>query len=141
MDNDEDKKGLKRWLAPAIFGAILLALAAGIWWVSQQVGGTRRSAPAIQTITLQPPPPPPPPPKPPEPKPEPDKTIDQPKPVDQPQDAPRQLTIAGPAQAGGDAFGLQAGTGGGGTVLGSPTGLATPGGSFGDASYRRYMSS
>jgi protein TonB len=143
MEDEDDNRGLGRFAAPAIIIIVLVMMGVGLWWlISGQTTGTRRAAAPIQTVTLTPPPPPPPPPKPPEPKvQEPDKTIDEPKPQDAPQEAPKQLTIAGPAQAGTDSFGIAAGSGGGGVVLGSPGGLgATPGGSFGEAAYRRYMS-
>jgi len=143
MEDEYDNNGPRRLIAPAVIVGVILLIALGVWWlINGQTTGTRRAAPPIQTITLQPPPPPPPPPKPPEPRPpEPDKSIEEPKPQDTPQEAPKQLTIAGPAQAGSDNFGIQAGSGGGGVVLGSPQGLgATAGGSFGDAAYRRYMS-
>ncbi len=67
-----------------------------------------------------------------------------PKPADQPKpdNQPKQLTIAGPAQAGGDAFGVGAGKGGGSAVIGG-TGEGGPGrgGGFEEASYARFLSS
>jgi TonB family protein len=138
-----DEVDLWTRLRPVAFAAVVLAIVAGIWWASQQMVGTRKSAPPIPTITLAPPPPPPPPPKPLEQKqPEPDKIIEAPRPVDQPQQAAPPLTINGPAQAGGDSFGLQAGSGGGMALGGTPGGLGnTPGGAFAEGAYQRQMSS
>ncbi|HEX4080440.1 MAG TPA: energy transducer TonB [Rhizomicrobium sp.] len=118
----------------AIPGAILLLVAGTILYFLHDTAGIRREAPPLPTLiaTLPPPPPPPPPPKQ---QPEPEKKIEEQKPVEQPKmvnSAPKAITEAGPAQAGTDAFGIQAGSGGG--EVGS-------GGGFGDANYTRYLGS
>lgn len=64
------------------------------------------------------------------------KTADQPKADNQ----PKQLTIAGPAQAGGDAFGIKSGAGGGSSVVGG-AGDGGGGGGFEEAAYGRFLSS
>jgi protein TonB len=127
----------RRNLVPAVIACVLLAPAYGIWQLASEKGSVRREAPRLMTIMPLPPPPPPPP-KPPEPKvqeqveeietpvPEPD--------TPQPTDPPQAVTINSDAQAGGDAFGLAAGSGRG--MLGSG---ATAGG-FGSASYERHLS-
>jgi TonB family protein len=70
--------------------------------------------------------------------------MEAPKPEDQPKpdNQPKQLTIAGPAQAGGDSFGVGAGKGGGSAVIGG-TGDGGPatGGAFAEAAYARFLSS
>ena len=139
------RKGSK---APIYVGVGLAVAAAGIWLFSQQIAVLNRpSAPPAPAVNLlpPPPPPPPPPPEPKEPPPPPDKQMDAPKPDDQPktQSQPQQLTINGPAQAGGDAFGIGAGKGGGSSVLGGPGegGPVGNGGGFAEAAYRRFMAS
>ena len=70
--------------------------------------------------------------------------MEPPKPQDQPKadNQPKQLTIAGPAQAGGDAFGIKAGAGGGSSLIGgSGEGGGGGGGGFAEASYARFLSS
>lgn len=132
-----------------IAGVVVVLLAGGLWWMSQNIAGITRGNQPEPTVNLLPPPPPAPPPPPPKPEtpPPPDKTIEPPKPADQPKaaDQPKQLTIAGPAQAGGDSFGIKAGSGGGSTVIGGPGegggAAAGGGGGFADASYGRYLSS
>jgi TonB family protein len=53
---------------------------------------------------------------------------------------PQQLTVNGPPQAGGDAFGLAAGKGGGQAVVGGdgPGGAGGGGGAFAESAYYRY---
>jgi TonB family protein len=51
------------------------------------------------------------------------------------------MQINGPAQAGGDAFGLQAGSGGGMTIGGTGTGGGGGDNGFAEAAYRRYLGS
>jgi TonB family protein len=118
----------------AIPGAILLVIAGVVLYFLHDTAGIRREAPPLPTLvaTLPPPPPPPPPPKQ---QPEPQKTEEQPKQVNQPKEtnsAPKAITEAGPAQAGSDAFGIQAGSGDGN--VGS-------GGGFEDGNYTRYLGS
>ncbi len=139
-DTGEDR-GWRRFIAPLVFGLVLAGLAFGVWRLSQNDAGARKEAPKVDIVSLTPPPPPPPPPPPKEqpPEPTPDKVVEAPTPTPTPQ-APQQLTIAGPPQAGGDAFGLQAGSGQGMVGAG---GSATggPGGSpFATGSYGRYLS-
>jgi len=121
-----------RLKAIAIPGAILLAIAGVVLYFLHDTAGIRREAPPLPTLvaTLPPPPPPPPPPKQ---QPEVEKKIEEPKPVEQPKmanSAPKAITEAGPAQAGSDAFGIQAGSGDGN--VGS-------GGGFADANYTQYL--
>jgi hypothetical protein len=138
---DEEKEGPGRFLKPLLLVAVFLALAAAIWWFAHQQTGIRRSAPQIQTITMVPPPPPPPPPPKTPPPPE-QKVEETPRPEETPKtpSPPQQVTINGPAQAGSDAFGVQAGSGGG--MIGSG-GASTPGtdtSGLSEATYRRYLS-
>jgi protein TonB len=118
----------------AIPGGILLVIAGVVLYFLHDTAGIRREAPPLPTLvaTLPPPPPPPPPPKQ---QPEPQKMEEQPKQVSQPKEtnsAPKAITEAGPAQAGSDAFGIQAGSGDGN--VGS-------GGGFADGNYTRYLGS
>jgi TonB family protein len=118
--------------ALAIPGVILLVIAGAVLYFLHDTAGIRREAPPLPTlIATLPPPPPPPPPKQ---QPEPEKKVEeQQKPVEQPKAAdnsPRPVTINGPAQAGGDAFNVGAGSGGG--DVGSGSGI-------GEASYTRYL--
>jgi hypothetical protein len=122
-----------RWRSLAIPVAILAIVVGAIFYFLHDTAGVRREAPPLPVLTMLPPPPPPPP-KPPEPEKkieEAQKPIDQPK-QQQPVDAPRPITINGPAQAGTDAFNVGAGSGGG--SMGS-------GGGFGEANYGRYLGS
>jgi TonB family protein len=145
MTADKKRNSPKRPPAGVVVGVLVAVFAVGIWWLSQNIAGVTRGEPPVPTVNLLPPPPPapPPPPPPPEKPPEPDKSIEPPKPSDQPKaDEPKQLTIAGPAQAGGDSFGIKAGSGGGSTVIGGATegGPAQSGGNgFAEASYSRYL--
>jgi TonB family protein len=123
-----------RWRSFAIPGAILAVVVGAIFYFLHDTAGIRREAPPLPILSMVPPPPPPPPPKPPEPEKkieETQKPIDQPK-QQQPVDAPRPMTINGPAQAGTDAFGVGAGNGGGSVGSGS---------GFGDTNYSRYLGS
>ncbi|WP_165190145.1 TonB family protein [Caulobacter soli] len=126
---------------------VLAALAVGVWRLANDTGGvSRKVAPPPMVALAPPPPPPPPPPKEQPPEPVKDQT---PSPTPDPQpeapaksDAPKQLTINGPAQAGADAFGVAAGKGGGVSVGGDPNGSDTGGdGGFAEASYQRYLRS
>jgi len=112
-------------------GAILLTVAGVVFYFLHDTAGIRREAPPLPTlIATLPPPPPPPPPKQQAPE---KKVVEQQKTVEQPKqadNAPKPVTINGPAQAGNDAFNVGAGSGGG--DIGS-------GGAFGEASYTRYL--
>lgn len=130
----EEERGswAARLRAVAVPGAILLTIAGVVLYFMHDTAGIRREAPPLPTlIATLPPPPPPPPPKQ---QPEPEKKIEeQQKPIEQPKaidNAPKPVTINGPAQAGSDAFNVGAGSGGG--DVGSGSGL-------GDASYTRYL--
>ncbi|MGC1301287.1 MAG: TonB C-terminal domain-containing protein [Caulobacteraceae bacterium] len=128
---------------------VVLVLGVGVWKLASNTAGERREVPQVPVVALTPPPPPPPPPPPKEKPPEPEKTVETPTPTPTPQpktdtpqksDAPKQLTINGPAQAGTDAFGVAAGKGGGVSVGGDPNGSDTPGGGdFGADGYGRYL--
>lgn len=133
FDDDDRRERRAQWVRTAVpivaFGLIVFLG----WFFLHGATGVRREAPRVQTIiaTLPPPPPPPPKEKPPE---EPQKKIEEvPKPNEaKPLDAPKPMTINGPAQAGNDAFNIGAGDGGGSVVGGT---------GFGDAAYTRYMGS
>lgn len=128
--------------------AILLALGVGVWRLASDTDGVRRQVAPPQTVMLTPPPPPPTPPPPKEQPPEPEEETT-PSPSPEPKaeapeksEAPRQLTINGPAQAGADAFGVAAGKGGGVSVGGDPNGSDNlGGGGLAEASYERYLRS
>jgi TonB family protein len=128
-DTDSWLTRLRSLATPA---AILAAVAGVILYFLHDTAGVRREATPLPTLvaTLPPPPPPPPPPK----EPEVEKKVEvQQKTTEIPKaDAPRPVTINGPAQAGSDAFNVGAGSGGG--EVGS-------GGGLGDTSYIRYMCS
>jgi protein TonB len=113
--------------------ATILVLVAGtILYFLHDTAGIRREAPPLPTLIATLPPPPPPPPKPPEVE---KKVEEVQKPVEeQPKvnDAPKPVTINGPAQAGNDAFNVGAGSGDGN--VGSSNG-------FGEGNYSRFMSS
>jgi len=120
----------------AIPGAILLVIGCAVLYFLHDTAGIRREAPPLPTlIATLPPPPPPPPPKQ---QPEPEKKVEeQQKPIEQPKmtnSAPKAITEAGPAQAGSDAFGIQAGSGDGNVGSGGE-------GGFGEANYARYLGS
>jgi TonB family protein len=132
----------------AIPVVILVALGIGVWRLATDTDGVNRPAAPPPMIALAPPPPPPPPPPPKEQPPEPEKeTTPSPSPDPKPEapqksEAPKQLTINGPAQAGSDAFGVAAGKGGGVAVGGDPNGSdSLGGGGFAEASYERYLRS
>ena len=123
--------------------ALVLVVGLAVWRLANDTGAQRREVPPTPVVALTPPPPPPPaPPKPPEPQ----KTVETPVPSPAPKaespkvEAPQQLTINGPPQAGGDSFGVAAGSGGGTTIGGDPNGSGGVGGDFGEAAYRRFLS-
>jgi protein TonB len=142
----QQNEQLKRWGGRLLLVLLLVGVGGLIYRASTQTMGVHKAATPPTLVAVMPPPPPPPPepPKPEEPPPEPDKQVptDQPKPADAPAPTP-QLTISGPAQAGGDAFGIQAGTGGGmslgGTPGGTGVGSGPVAGGFGESAYRRLM--
>ncbi|MBM0106361.1 energy transducer TonB [Steroidobacter sp. S1-65] len=132
----------RHWGGVATGVALLAAVSAFIWYLLSDTAATKREVAATPMLMLPPPPPPPPEPeKLPEPEPEiePEVVEPEPTPLDQPLDeAPPTpvesfsdpVTIAGEAQAGTDAFGVQSGRGGG---------MAGTGG-LGSGSYARYVS-
>jgi outer membrane biosynthesis protein TonB len=130
--DDETGGGLGRITRIAVPVLVMGALAAGIWYLLHGTGSERREAPPLPTLQATlPPPPPPPKEKPPEPE---KKVVEEQKqetPQPKQMDAPKPLTINGPAQAGSDAFNLGAGDG---------SGMAA-GGGFGAESYSRYLTS
>jgi outer membrane biosynthesis protein TonB len=143
----------RRWGGWALGAGVLLLAAGLLWHLLSDTAAQRREAPRTALLTLPPPPPPPPPPEPekrPDPEPvKPEKIVEPTptpeKPADKPMDDAKApdaakdlgdpVTIAGDAQAGNDAFGIQAGRGGG------TAGTGTGGGGLGGASYARYVSS
>jgi hypothetical protein len=133
MELDEETGGglgnITRIAVPVL---VMGALAGGIWYLLHGTGAERREAPPLPTLQATlPPPPPPPKEKPPEPE---KKVVEEQKqetPQPKQMDAPKPLTINGPAQAGSDAFNLGAGDG---------SGMAA-GGGFGAESYSRYLTS
>lgn len=135
----------RRWGGVA-GGALLAAgLAALVWYLLSDTAATKREVAAPPMLMLPPPPPPPPEPEK-LPEPTPDKVVPEvsepePTPADKPMDdAPESpspdkgdpVTIDGAAQAGSDAFGIQAGRGGGMSGSGG-------GGGLGAGSYGRYV--
>jgi protein TonB len=120
-----EKGGFGKWL-PAGIGVIML-IAFG--WFGYSVltdvdGVAMKEAPPTMVDMLPPPPPPPPPP----PEPPPPEPTDQPTPNEAPtpdQPAPTPMQIDGPAQAGGDAYGMQAGKGSGMAAPGGPACVGT----------------
>jgi hypothetical protein len=135
MELDDERggglSGIARIAVPIL---VIGALAAGIYYLLNGTGSARREAPPLPTLQATLPPPPPPPPK--EKPPEPEKKVVEQQKTETPQpkqmDAPKPMTINGPAQAGTDAFNLGAGDG---------SGMAAAGGGFGAESYSRYLTS
>lgn len=129
-----------------IIGALaIVVLAAIVWNLLSGTASTKREVAVTPMLMLPPPPPPPPPPPEPEklPEPTPDKikpevTDVKPSAVDKPQDdAPSPskdnsdpVTMKADGQAGNDAFGVRAGSGGGSSGTGG----------LGGSSYSRYFS-
>lgn len=111
---------LRKW-GPMAAGVLVL-LGAG-WFLYSALtdiqGVAVKDAPPTVVDMLPPPPPPPPPPEPQQQEPEPTEKQDAPPEPTPEQPAPAPMQIDGPAQAGGDAYGLQAGKGGG---MGAPAG-------------------
>lgn len=131
MERDEETGGgLSRIARIAVPVIVISAIAGGIWYLLQGSGSERREAPPLPTLqAFLPPPPPPPKEKPPEPE---KKVVEEQKvdPTPKQMDAPKPLTINGPAQAGTDAFNLASGDGSGEIANG-----------FGAESYSRYLTS
>ncbi|MET3179224.1 hypothetical protein EJP69_10725 [Variovorax gossypii] len=141
----------RRWGGWVIGLGLAVALVALVWHLLSDTASTRRVVADAPMLMLPPPPPPPPPPEPeklPEPEPEKIKPVaePEPKPVE-PLEPPKDDTPPSPskdlgdpvtmdsaAQAGNDAFGIQAGSGGGMSGTGA-------GGGLGSGSYARYVSS
>jgi outer membrane biosynthesis protein TonB len=145
----------RRWGGWAIAAGLLAAVAGLVWHLMSDTAAQRREAPQTALLSLPLPPPPPPPPPPPEPERRPDPEPEKPQKITEPDPTPEKpaekpmddkapepsrdlaadpVTIAGDAQAGNDAFGIQAGRGGGSTGGGG-------GGGLGAGSYARYVSS
>ncbi|TSD61856.1 hypothetical protein FFI97_000860 [Variovorax sp. KBS0712] len=140
----------RRWGGVVIGLAIVVALALLVWRLLSDTASQKRVVADAPTLMLPPPPPPPPEPeKLPEPEPEkikPEVVEPEPKPVE-PLEAPKDdappspskdlgdpVTMDSAGQAGNDAFGIQAGSGGGMSGTGA-------GGGLGSGSYARYVSS
>jgi len=139
----------RRWGGVVIGAAILAALVALVWHLLSDTASTKRVVADAPMLMLPPPPPPPPEPeKLPEPEPEKIKPVTEPEPKPmEPLEPPKDDTPPSPAkdlgdpvtmdsagQAGNDAFGIQAGSGGGMSGTGA-------GGGLGSGSYARYVSS
>lgn len=138
----------RRWGGHFVGVLALALLAAVVWYLMSGTASTKREVAATPTLVLPPPPPPPPEPeKLPEPEPEkvkpevrepeakPLEPLEPPKddtPPSPSQDLGDPVTIDGAAQAGTDAFGIQAGRGGGMTGGG--------GGGLGSRSYSSWLS-
>jgi TonB family protein len=144
--DEEEPSALRRLTKAGIPVAIAVVVLAGLvwlfWTMAHDRATVKHETPPIPVIALPPPPPPPPPP-PKEQPPEPEKVqTETPEPAATPKApaAPQNLTINGPPQAGGDAFGLGAGKGGGSLVGGGDGGAGGGGdGGFAEAAYTRYM--
>lgn len=115
----------------------LLVLGVALWWLLfKDTASTRRPVVQPPMLALPPPPPPTPPPpeKPPEPETPPEEAMPEPEPLDQPTPTPDNsdpVTMNADAQAGGDNFGIQSGSGGGSSGVGR--------GGAGNATYGRYL--
>ncbi|HEY1961840.1 MAG TPA: hypothetical protein VGG69_05450 [Rhizomicrobium sp.] len=132
---DDESTPLTRILRIALPVLVFAIIGGGIWYLLHDQSAVRREAPPLPTLLTALPPPPPPPPKPKEKPPEQEKKVEEvPKPTQTPKqlDAPKPVTINGPAQAGNDAFNIGAGEGGGSVGNGS---------GMGSESYSRYITS
>jgi periplasmic protein TonB len=131
-----EDKSPTRYLRVAVPVLVMAGIAGGIWYLLNDQSAIRREAPPLPTLqAVLPPPPPPPPPKPKETPPEPEKKVEQVQkaaPTPKQLDAPKPLTMSGPAQAGSDQYGIGQGEGGGDVAGG--TGI-------GSESYGRYLTS
>ena len=133
----------RRWGGAIIGVVVLTVLVALVWYLLSSTASTKREVPSTPMLML--PPPPPEPEKLPEPEPEvkPKITEVEPtpveqleKPVNEPTPSPSKdlsdpVSINSDAQAGNDAFGIQAGRGGG----------STGGGGLGGGSFNAYVAS
>ena len=135
-------RGRQLLVTIALVLAALLVLGVAVWWLLfKDTASTRRAVVQPPMLALPPPPPPPPPPeKPPEPETPPEETVPEPEPLEQPTPAEEPtptpdntdpVTMDADAQAGGDNFGIQSGSGGGSSGVGR--------GGAGNASYGRYL--
>ncbi len=136
-------RGRQLLVTVALVLAALLVLGIAVWWMLfRDTASTRRPVVQPPMLALPPPPPPPPPPpeKPPEPETPPEEAIPEPEPLDQPTPAEEPtptpdnadpVTMNADAQAGGDNFGIQSGSGGGSSGVGR--------GGAGNATYGRYL--
>ncbi len=139
----------RRWGGWAIGTVLLALLAALVWYLLADTASQKRVVADAPTLMLPPPPPPPPEPeKLPEPEPEKIKPVTEPEPKPiEPLEPPKDDTPPSPnkdlgdpvtmdsaAQAGSDAFGIQAGSGGGMSGTGA-------GGGLGSGSFSRYAAS
>lgn len=131
----------RRWWPLAALIVALAALVLLLWYLLfKDTASTRRPVAEIPMVMLPPPPPPPPEPEPePEVKPE-EQVMPEPEPLDEvpkpTEEAPTPdtadpVTMDADAQAGGDSFGIQSGSGGGRSGAG--------GGGAGNATYGRYL--
>ncbi|MER2098617.1 MAG: energy transducer TonB [Pseudomonas qingdaonensis] len=142
MNQKFDSRRLLKWGVVALVGAGLAWL---LWQWANDMSGVRREAPKIPAIIPLPPPLPPPPPEPPkEPEPPVEEKIVEPQPVPEAEevkpaeeappspadDMANPMQIDGDAQAGGDAFNIGAGKGGG---------MAGGGGGLGSGSYGQFL--
>ncbi|BBP77188.1 energy transducer TonB [Pseudomonas gingeri NCPPB 3146 = LMG 5327] len=134
---------LVKWGAGLLLGA---AAAWFLWQWAHDMSGVRREAPKVPMIIPLPPPPPPPPPEPEKPK-EPETPVEEkvPEPTPEPEEVKPQeeappspaddlanpMQIDGDAQAGGDAFNIGAGKGGGMAGAG--------GGRLGNGTYSQFL--
>ncbi len=117
--------GKGKRLALIVVGVLIaLLLIWRVWLFLSDINGVAVQAESPTVVDMLPPPPPPPPPPPQEKPPEPqDLAKAEPDPIPQPdKPAPAPVQIDGPAQAGSDAYGISAGTGGG---MGAPAGAGT----------------
>lgn len=127
----------RRWSGIVIGVVLLAAVAVLVWYLMSDMASTKREVSSPPMLMLPPPPPPPPEPEklpepPPDkikpevaPEPKPSEQMDSPKddsPPSPAKDLGDPVTIDGAAQAGNDAFGIQAGRGGGTTGAGGGMG-------------------
>ncbi len=133
LDQEDDGGGFSRIARIAVPVLVVAVIGGSIWYMLHGTGAERREAPPLPVLqAVLPPPPPPPKEKPP---PEPEKKVEEVQkstPTPKEMDAPKPVTINGPAQAGSDAFNLGAGDG---------SGMAASGNGIGAESYSRYLSS
>lgn len=144
-EREERRDRMRRMGAQGGIATLVLALGIGGWIALNQPNDpTKRDASSSTIIPVEPPPPPPPPPEEPEPEePEPEEQE-----VVEPEDAPPEPqaeappgpTIDGPAQAGGDGFGVRAGAAQRGPIVGGGGPARTaPGGAFAESGYNRLL--